>query len=245
VLLLDDVQFLASKAKTEEEFFHTFNALYENGRQLVLTCDRLPRALVSIEQRLRERFEAGLVADIAPPDFATRVAILRKRAALDDIAVTDSTVFDLIADRVSDNIRALEGALIRVVAYHSLTQRPIDAALAAEVLDSMYPGHRSRMPSITDVQEAVAAHFGLTTAELKSPSRVTRVAWPRQLAIHLARDLTGESLPAIGRAFDRNHATVLHACKRVSERLKNDRQAVETLDALAQKVARNRDDRDC
>ena len=127
VLLFDDVQFLASKAKTEEEFFHTFNALYENGRQLVLTCDRLPRALTAIEQRLRERFEAGLVAEITPPDHATRVAILYKRAALDGIEITDPAVLEMIADRVVDNIRALEGALIRVVAFHSLTRQPIDA----------------------------------------------------------------------------------------------------------------------
>ena len=131
VLLIDDVQFLASKAKTEEEFFHTFNALYETGRQLVLTCDRLPRQLTTVEERLRERFESGLVADIRPPDFATRVAILRKRAILDGIALADSAVLDLIAERVTDNVRALEGALIRIVAHHSLTGRPIDLALAA------------------------------------------------------------------------------------------------------------------
>jgi chromosomal replication initiator protein len=245
VLLIDDIQFLASKAKTEEEFFHTFNALYENGRQLVLTCDRLPRALVAIEQRLRERFEAGLVADIKPPDFATRVAILRKRAALDQVKLTDPTVLDLIAERVTDNIRALEGALIRVVAFHSLTQRPIDVPLATEVLDAMYPGRRQRPPSITDVQEAVADHFGLTTGELTSASRVSRLAWPRQVAIHLARDLTGASLPTIGKAFGgRNHATVLHACKRVSERMKNDQQAVDVIGQLSQLVSRARDDRD-
>jgi chromosomal replication initiator protein len=246
VLLIDDIQFLASKAKTEEEFFHTFNALYETGRQLVLTCDRLPRALVSIEQRLRERFEAGLVADIKPPDFATRVAILRKRAALDQVALTDPTVLELIADRVTDNIRALEGALIRVVAFHSLTQRPIDVALTTEVLAAMYPGRRQRAPSITDVQEAVAGHFGLSTEELTSASRVSRLAWPRQVAIHLARDLTGASLPTIGRAFGgRNHATVLHACKRVSERMKTDQQAVDVIGELAQLVSRTRDDRTC
>ena len=128
MLLIDDVQFLASKAKTEEEFFHTFNALYETGRQLVLTCDRLPRQLVSVEERLRERFESGLVAVIKPPDHATRVAILRKRAALDRIPVTDMAVLELIADRITDNVRVLEGALIRIVAYHSLTQLPIDVA---------------------------------------------------------------------------------------------------------------------
>jgi chromosomal replication initiator protein len=246
VLLIDDVQFLASKARTEEEFFHTFNALYENGRQLVLTCDRLPRALVSVEQRLRERFEAGLVADITPPDFATRVAILRKRAALDHVVLADSSVLELIAERVTDNIRALEGALIRVVAFHSLTQRRIDVALATEVLDAMYPGRRQRSPSIVDVQKAVAAHFGLTTEELTSASRVSRLAWPRQVAIHLARDLTGASLPTIGKAFGgRNHATVLHACKRVSERMKSDQQAVDEIAELSHLVSGTRDDRDC
>ena len=246
VLLIDDVQFLASKAKTEEEFFHTFNALYETGRQLVLTCDRLPRALVSIEQRLRERFEAGLVADIAPPDHSTRVAILRKRAALDNIPVDDSEVLELIADRVTNNIRALEGALIRVVAYHSLTQRPIDASLAKEVLDAMYPTRGSRNPSIAEIQAAVATHFELSVSQLNSPSRTNSVSWPRQLAIHLARDMTDASLPVIGKAFGgRTHATVMHACKRVSERLKQDPQAVEEVDALSRLLSGEHADRNC
>jgi chromosomal replication initiator protein len=245
VLLIDDIQFLASKVKTEEEFFHTFNALYERGRQLVLTCDRLPRALVGIEQRLRDRFEAGLVADIAPPDHATRVAILRKRAALDHLAIADPAVLELIADRVADNIRALEGALIRVVAFHSLTQRPIDAALTTEVLDVMYPGKRSRMPLISDVQAIVAAHFDLTVEQLTSASRASRVAWPRQVAIHLARDLTQASMPTIGKAFGgRNHATVHHACKRVSERLKNDQHVVDEIQSLAQLLSGSQTDRD-
>jgi chromosomal replication initiator protein len=247
VLLIDDIQFLASKARTEEEFFHTFNALYEHGRQLVLTCDRLPRALVSIEQRLRERFEAGLVADIRPPDHATRVTILRKRAAVDNLPLADPAVLDLIADRVPDNIRALEGALIRVVAFHSLTQRPIDRALTQEVLDAMYPTRRgSGPPSIVEVQSIVAAHFKLSVEELTSPSRVSAVSWPRQVAIHLARDLTGASLPTIGRAFGgRNHTTVLHACKRVSERLKNDQHVVDEIASLSALVSAHQADRDC
>jgi chromosomal replication initiator protein len=245
VLLIDDVQFLASKARTEEEFFHTFNALYERGRQLVLTCDRLPRALVSIEQRLRERFEAGLVADIKPPDHATRVTILRKRAALDNVPLTDPSVLDLIADRVRDNIRSLEGALIRVVAFHSLTQRPIDRALTLEVLDTMYPGRRGGPPSISDVQAIVASHFKLSVEQLTSASRVSGVSWPRQVAIHLARDLTGASLPTIGKAFGgRNHATVIHACKRVSERLKTDQHVVDEIAALAATVSGGQVDRD-
>ena len=237
VLLIDDVQFLADKARTEEEFFHTFNALYESGRQLVLTCDRLPRALTSIEQRLRERFEAGLVAEIKAPDHATRVAILRKRAALDDITVADPAVLDLIAERVPQNIRLLEGALIRVVAFHSLTNRPIDVALTTEVLDvtdpvTRAPGRAAPL-SIADIQSVVARQFDVGVEQLTSSSRAAAVNWPRQLAISLARDLTGQSLPAIGAAFGgRNHTTVMHACKRVSERCKTDPDAVQTLAQL-------------
>jgi chromosomal replication initiator protein len=252
-LLIDDVQFLADKARTEEEFFHTFNALYENGRQLVLTCDRLPRALTSIQQRLRERFEAGLVADIQPPDHATRVAILRKRAALDDIALAEPAVLELIADRVRDNIRSLEGALIRVVAFHSLTQRAIDLPLTAEVLDAMYPtsasagrGGQSDSISVDEVQAVVATRFALSVEQLTSSSRTAAINWPRQLAISLARDLTGQSLPAIGAAFGgRNHSTVLHACKRVSERLKSDPQAVEIHRQLQRQIAGRDADRQC
>jgi chromosomal replication initiator protein len=244
VLLIDDVQFLASKARTEEEFFHTFNALYESGRQLVLTCDRLPRSLTGIEARLRERFEAGLVADISPPDHPTRVAILRKRAALDGVHLTEPAVLDLIASRVTKNIRALEGALIRVVAYHSLTQRPLDLALTREVMDSMYPRRGSAQPTVEDVKRIVAESFALTTEELISPVRTARVAWPRQVAIHLARELTGASLQAIGDAFGgRNHATVLHACKRVSERLTGDDNVAHELDSLAERLGHQQDDR--
>jgi chromosomal replication initiator protein len=222
VLLIDDVQFLASKAKTEEEFFHTFNALYETGRQLVLTCDRLPRELVTVEERLRERFESGLVADIRPPDFATRVAILRKRAALDDIHVADSRVLELIAERVTDNVRTLEGALIRIVAHHSLTNRALDLEFAADVLEGIHPALASDTLSIAEIQTAVALYYEISADDLVSASRVARIAWPRQVAIHLARELTGSSLQDIGDAFGgRNHATVLHACKRVSERVNN------------------------
>ncbi len=245
VLLIDDVQFLASKARTEEEFFHTFNALYENGRQLVLTCDRLPRSLLEVEVRLRERFESGLVADIAPPDHATRVAILRKRAALDRLQLGDVSVLDLIASRVTTNIRALEGALIRVVAYHSLTQRPVDLALATEVMDSIYPLPGFAEVTIGAVQAKVAGHYRLTVPELISASRTARVTWPRQVAIHLTRELTGASLQAIGEAFGgRNHATVLHACKRVAQRLATGDGMSTELDALSQQIRQPPADRD-
>ncbi len=246
VLLIDDVQFLASKAKTEEEFFHTFNALYESGRQLVLTCDRLPRALVSIEDRLRERFEAGLVADISPPDHQTRVAILCKRAQLDQISIADPGVLELIADRVDTNVRALEGALIRVVAHHSLTQRPIDVALAAEVMDVMYPASGSRGPSIENVKATVAGYYEISVAELISPSRSARVTWPRQVAIHLARELGIASLQVLGGAFGgRNHATVLHACKRVSQRMRDDQHAVDEIAEIRRRLRDCTADRDC
>ena len=246
VLLIDDVQFLASKAKTEEEFFHTFNAVYETGRQLVLTCDRLPSALMSVEQRLRERFEAGLVADMRPPDFHTRVAILRKRALLDRVPLADDSVLEAIAERVTDNVRSLEGALIRVVAYHSLTSRPVDLSLAAAVLDTMYPRSLSAPLSIGQIQTIVAGHYDLAVSDLISASRVARIAWPRQVAIFLARELTGTPLQTIGEAFGgRNHATVLHACKRVADRLAGDLQAGAELDELRTAISSRKDDRTC
>jgi chromosomal replication initiator protein len=245
VLLVDDVQFLASKAKTEEEFFHTFNALYAEGRQLVITCDRLPRQMVKVEERLRERFEAGLVAEISPPDFATRVAILRKRAVLDRVKLSDTSVLDLIAERVTDNVRILEGTLIRLVAYHSLTGRPIDAELAETVLGATKP-RPDRRTSIASIQATVSAHFDLSVAELISASRTARIAWPRQLAIHLARELTDASLIDIGEAFGgRNHATVLHACRRVAERINNDQQANNDVEEIAKALRSKQGDRDC
>ncbi|MHB8657486.1 MAG: chromosomal replication initiator protein DnaA [Solirubrobacteraceae bacterium] len=244
VLLIDDVQFLASKARTEEEFFHTFNALYETGRQLVLTCDRLPRRLVGIEDRLRERFESGLVAEIKPPDHATRVAILRKRVALDRITVIDDPVLDLIAELIPDNIRSLEGALIRIVAHHSLTGTPLDTELTRSVLGHGTATAPSTSPTISSIQRAVATHFGMSVGELTSATRTARTAWARQLAIHLSRELTNTSLPATGRAFgNRSHATVLHACKRVAERTATDPKAEAELAQLRSQLSPNDADR--
>jgi chromosomal replication initiator protein len=236
VLLLDDVQFLERKTKTEEEFFHTFNALHDGGRQIVLSSDRPPRDLQALEDRLRERFEAGLVADVKPPELATRLAILRKRVHHDHIQLADVRALDVIAERIQSNVRALEGALIRVVAFSSLTGRPLTADLAREVLDSLYPhstspGQRTR--TVDDVQLATCKHFGLSPDELLSGARTARIAWPRQLAMYLARELSGESLPSIGRQFGgRDHTTVLHAWRRTSARIASDeasREAVEKL----------------
>jgi chromosomal replication initiator protein len=236
VLLVDDVQFLERKTRTEEEFFHTFNALHDGGRQVVLTSDRPPRDLQALEDRLRERFESGLVADIAPPDLTTRLAILRKRAQHDGIELADDSALRAIADHVHSNVRTLEGALIRVVAYSSLTGRPLTAELATEVLGNLYP--RTPAPggsrhTIDEIQAATCRHFGISAEELLSGGRAARIAWPRQLAMYLSRELTGASLPAIGRQFGgRDHTTVLHACRRASSRISSDaasRQAVEKL----------------
>ncbi len=236
VLLVDDVQFLERKTKTEEEFFHTFNALHDAGRQIVLSSDRPPRDLQALEDRLRERFEAGLVADITPPELATRIAILRKRAQHDNVQLADTQVLDVIAERITSNVRALEGALIRIVAFSSLTGRALTAELAREVLDSLYPHSAApaqRTRTIAEIQAAACEHFGLSSEELLSAARVARVAWPRQVAMYLARELTGQSLPAIGREFGgRDHTTVMHACRRTSARIAADeasREAVEKL----------------
>jgi chromosomal replication initiator protein len=248
ILLIDDVQFLASKAKTEEEFFHTFNALYETGRQLVLTCDRLPHQMITVEERLRERFEAGLVAVMAPPDFSTRVTILRKRAALDHITTEDPHVLELIAERITGNVRALEGALIRVVAYHSLTGHPIDCEMTTRVLDAICPTSAPEHASLSlaAIQLAVASHYELSPDDLVSSTRRARVAWARQVAIHLTRQLTHLSLQAIGEGFGgRNHATVLHACKRVGERLVVDDHVASELRELTDGLLSQQADRSC
>jgi chromosomal replication initiator protein len=250
VLLIDDVQFLASKAKTEEEFFHTFNALYEGGSQLVLTCDRLPRDLEALEDRLRERFEAGLVTAIAPPDLPTRLTVLRKRVQHDGIVLEDAEdVLELIAARVPTNIRALEGALIRVVAFASLTGRRVSPALAAEVLGDLYPagahapGTTAR-PTVEQIQDKTAEAFGITREELLSHSRRPAVAWPRQIAMYLAREHTGETLPAIGAHFGgRNHTTVLHACRRIAERMSTDPEAFDAVRRLTDALRSPGDDR--
>jgi chromosomal replication initiator protein len=223
VLLIDDVQFLERKAKTEEEFFHTFNALYEAGSQIVLSSDRPPTDLQALEDRLRERFQAGLVADIRAPDFSTRLAILRKRAQHDGVEGIDQLTLETIARRISVNVRALEGALIRVVAYSSLTGRPLNAELATEVLDGLYPQSAPRARSLVEIQSVVSAQYGITAEELISPARAARVSLPRQLAMYLARELTDESLPSIGRAFGgRDHTTVLHALRRAEQRIATD-----------------------
>ena len=219
ILLVDDVQFLEDKVRTEEEFFHTFNTLYEGGGQLVLTSDRPPRDIDALEERLRERFESGLVAEIAAPDFHTRVTILRKWARQEGLPGLADDVLELLAVHVDGNVRALQGALTRVVAVASLTNRPVAAELVEEVIAQAGPARAAHTPTVEDAQRVTCEAFGITLDELLSASRVPRVAWPRQMAMFLAREHTDATLPAIGRAFGgRDHTTVLYACRRVTER---------------------------
>ena len=239
VLLVDDVQFLQEKARTEQEFFHTFNALHQTGAQIVLTSDRLPRDLGALEMRLRERFEAGLVTDVGPPDRSTRLTILQKRVQQDDVGTIDAAALELIAARVADNVRALEGALVRIVAFGSLTGRPVTAELAAQVLDGLYPELHKRPSVLTvaEIQERTATAFGISVTSLVSGNRAVAVAWPRQIAMYLTRELTTLSLPAIGREFGgRSHTTVLHACRRAAERIAADAQAYEVVRRLTESL---------
>ncbi|MET0769041.1 MAG: helix-turn-helix domain-containing protein, partial [Solirubrobacteraceae bacterium] len=206
------------------------------------TSDRLPRDLADMEARLRERFEAGLVTDVRAPDASTRLTILRKRAQQDEIAAPADGALELIADRVTDNVRALEGALIRVVAFGSLTGRPVTAELAEEVLAGLYPARRGatrRRATVEDIQQRTAEDFGITVEDLVSASRAAVVAWPRQLAMYLARELTDQTLPAIGRAFGgRTHTTVLHAHRKTAQRIAGDREAYEAVHRLTEALGR-------
>ena len=218
VLLVDDVQFLAEKLKTEEEFFHTFNALYESGSQLVITSDRSPRDIGALEARLRERFECGLVASLEAPDFEARMAILQNRARLDAIGGVPEETLAEIARRVTSSVRALEGALIRVVAYASLRGDDPGPELAARVLGTLYGAPASGGgSSLAEIQTAAAEALEVTPESLIAHDRRPKVALARQIAMYLAREMTDASLPAIGRHFGgRNHSTVLHAHRRVA-----------------------------
>jgi chromosomal replication initiator protein len=246
VLLVDDIQFLAEKLKTEEEFFHTFNALYESGAQLVIASDRKPRDLGVLEARLQERFEHGLVAELEPPDFEARMAILRKRARVDALQeVADETLAE-VAGYVNASVRSLEGALIRVVAYASLRGELATPRLARQVLERLYPPGEQQHAACTieQIQEAAADIFGVSRAELLARDRTPRVAFARQVAMYVARELTDETLPAIGRGFGgRNHTTVLHAHRRITADLARDENTLEAVDALRARLGERSVDR--
>ena len=236
VLLIDDVQFLAGKQSTQEEFFHTFNSLYEAGGQLVLSSDRPPKEIATLEERLRSRFEWGLITDVQPPDLETRTAILRTRARRDGVQLRDESVLEAIAQRVSTNIRELEGALTRVVAYAALNGEEIDHDLVREVLRGQF-GEPARIVTIDDVQRVVADAFHLTIADLRCSSRAQQVVRPRQLAMFLCRELTDASLPKIGMRFgNRDHSTVHYAVKKIGKQMKTDRQVLNLVQDLSATV---------
>jgi chromosomal replication initiator protein len=238
VLLIDDIQFLASKQRTEEEFFHTFNALYETGRQLVFTSDRPPSELGGIEARLRERFDCGLVIPVETPEVEARQAILRKRMIQDNVAMDDDALCVLAAS-VDSSIRALEGALIRVVAYASLRGERITPDVVRAVLGRL-PAASSLPPgqaTLEQIQTAAAEAFGLSRERLIARDRSPKVALARQIAMYLARELTDVSLPAIGRGFDRDHSTVLHAHKRIAADIAAGGPAARTVDMLRQRLS--------
>ena len=236
VLLLDDVQFLEGKEQLLEEFFHTFNALHDNGKQLVFSCDRPPRSLVTLEDRLRSRFEWGLTTDIQPPDVETRLAILRRNAAFAPSAVP-AEVLQFIAERVVDNIRELEGALTRVTAYAALTHQRIDLEMTADVLQDLLPATRQVPITPGRILTAVAGAFDVSVTQLEGPSRRQPLARARQVAMYLCRQLTDLSLPRIGLLFgSRDHTTVLHGINNVHRLIQTDQSLFDSVTALLQSL---------
>jgi chromosomal replication initiator protein len=241
VLLIDDVQFFEGKERFQEEFFHTFNSLYEAGSQIVLSSDRPPRDIATLEERLRSRFEWGLITDIQPPDLETRIAILRKKVKVDGIHVHDEQVLTFIAGRVSTNIRELEGALTRVVAFSSLTGRPMTVELAQDVLRDVFPQGEAAEVSIKRIQDLVAERFELTLDELCGEKRSQNIVYPRQVAMYLSRELTDSSLPRIGKEFGgRDHTTVIHATSKISRLIREDRSVYNLVQELTARVKQAR-----
>ncbi|MCR6516373.1 MAG: chromosomal replication initiator protein DnaA [Clostridium sp.] len=239
VLLIDDIQFIAGKERTQEEFFHTFNALHEANKQIILSSDRPPKEIPTLEDRLRSRFEWGLIADIQVPDFETRMAILKKKADVENLSVANE-VMVYIATKIKSNIRELEGALTRIVAYSSLTNREITVDLATEALKDIISKKQGKHITIEIIQDVVASYFNLRVDDLKSQRRTRNVAHPRQIAMYLSRKLTDMSLPKIGEEFGgRDHTTVIHAYEKISNNLTRDESLQQTIEDLTKKLTQN------
>ena len=236
VLLIDDIQFIAGKERTQEEFFHTFNTLHDANKQIILSSDRPPKEIPTLEDRLRSRFEWGLIADIQAPDFETRMAILKKKADVEKLNVPNE-VMVYIATKIKSNIRELEGALIRIVAYSSLTNREITVDLATEALKDIISNKQNKNITIDLIQDVISAYFNLRVEDLKSQRRTRNIAYPRQIAMYLSRKLTDMSLPKIGEEFGgRDHTTVIHAYEKISEGLKSDESLQRTIDDITKKI---------
>lgn len=236
VLLIDDIQFLAGKEQTQEEFFHTFNALHEDLKQIVISSDRPPKEIPTLEDRLRSRFEWGLTTDITPPDLETRIAILRKKAKADNLDIPNEVML-YIANQIDTNIRELEGALIRVVAYSSLINQDLNADLAAEALKDIIPNSKPKVITIPLIQKKVAEYFQIRVEDLKAKKRTKNVTYPRQIAMYLSRELTDNSLPKIGEEFGgRDHTTVIHAHDKISKLFATDTELQRQIEEIKEQL---------
>ncbi len=230
-LILDDVQFLAGKERTQEEFFHTFNSLYESHRQIVITSDKFPKEIPDLEDRLRNRFEWGLIADIQPPDMETRVAILQKKAEVEAVMLPHEVAI-FLASHIDSNVRELEGSLTRLGAFASLTKAPITVELAKEVLQNTLKGSHKEV-TIENIQKTICDYFNIRLGDLKAKRRTKNIALPRQVAMYLCRKYTTTSFPGIGHKFGgRDHSTVIHASKAVEKKLKEDPYFQATIEKL-------------
>ncbi|ABZ83660.1 chromosomal replication initiator protein dnaa [Heliomicrobium modesticaldum Ice1] len=238
VLLIDDIQFLAGKERTQEEFFHTFNALHESSKQIIISSDRPPKEIPTLEDRLRSRFEWGLITDINPPDLETRIAILRKKAILENLDVPNE-VMVFIANIIQSNIRELEGALNRVIAYANLSGKSLTSEVAEEALKNIIPSHRAKVITIALIQEIVAEHYNMRVEDFKAKKRTRDVAFPRQIAMYLSREMLDVSLPKIGEEFGgRDHTTVIHAHEKITKDIEKDPQLEMTIQVLKEKIQR-------
>ncbi|HEU5192410.1 MAG TPA: chromosomal replication initiator protein DnaA [Methylomirabilota bacterium] len=235
LLLIDDIQFISGKERTQEEFFHTFNDLYEARKQIVMSSDAAPKEIPDLEERLRSRFEWGLIADIQPPDFETRVAILKKKAEIERVRLPDDVAY-LIASRIKANIREIEGSLTRMVAFCALSGRDMTVDLAQEVLSDLW-GEDERIITIDHIQRKVAEFFGIKLSDLRAQNRTKAIAFPRQIAMYLARQLTHASLSEVGRAFGgKDHTTVLHGVEKIQQMLQEDPKFKKTIDSITQNI---------
>ena len=233
VLLMDDVQFIAGKDSTQEEFFYTFNALHDAQKQIVVTSDALPKEIPTLEERLRSRFEWGLIADIQPPDLEMKVAIIRKKAAAEKMEIPNDVAL-FIAGTVKSNVRELEGRLNRVIAFSSLTGRDVSVELARETLKDIVGTEESR-PAPSEILKTVAAHYGLRVSDMKAKSNAKPIAFPRQVAMYLCRRLTGMSYPEIGRLFnDKHHSTVMHSVEKIGRLVDDDPNFRKVIDSFVQ-----------
>jgi len=236
VLLVDDIQFIAGKERTQEEFFHTFNALYEANKQIIVSSDRPPKEIPTLEDRLRSRFEWGLITDIQPPDYETRIAILKKKSERDRIEIPGE-VFEVIASKIKSNIRELEGALNRVVAYSTLTKREVDISLVNEALKDIFSTTRARKIDVDFIKSTVAEYFNMKIEDFESKKRTRQIAYPRQIAMYITRELTDLSLPKIGEEFGgRDHTTVIHACEKISTEMLSDFDLKNKIDSMIKEM---------